>query len=90
MAALALVWNNHCGYCRVSDNHRCVDVVNTILIGLGVVGILVFIAIQFGKSKEKGKQATKSAKVSKRMTQAVVDSPKNKASLMRKIKKKGL
>ena len=63
---------------------------DVILIGLGVVGILVFIAVQLGKSKAKGKQSEKSAKVSKRMTQAVVDSPKNKASLMRKIKKKGL
>ena len=63
---------------------------NTILIGLGVVGLLVFIAIQFGKSKAKAAQATKSAKVSKKMTQAVVDAPKNKASLMKKLKKRGL
>jgi ribosomal protein S19E (S16A) len=64
--------------------------VETLLILAGVGTVLVFMAIQFGKSKERGKQSEKTAKVSKKMTKAVVNAPKTKDGLVKKIKKTGL
>lgn len=63
-----------------------------ILIGIifVITGTLVFIAIQWGKSKEKAKAAKIAAKISRQMTKAVVNAPKTKEELLEKLRKSGL
>jgi uncharacterized membrane protein len=58
-------------------------------IGLFIVLILVFVAQRWGASKEREKDASRAADVSKRMTDAAVNSPGTKSDVVERLRNKG-
>lgn len=59
------------------------------LIVLGLALIVVFVAQRWGASKEREKDASRDADVSKRMTDAAVNSPSTKSDVVRRLRDKG-
>lgn len=60
---------------------------NTVLIGLGLVGLLAVIAYFWGRSGAQKKTAQKAAKTGRRMAKAAANAPKTKSELKRRLKK---
>ena len=60
-----------------------------VLMFLGVTLIVVFISQRWGASKEREKDASRDAEVSKKMTKAAVESPTTKEGVVERLRKKG-
>ena len=58
-------------------------------IGLAVVLALIFVAQRWGASREREKDASRDAEVSKKMTKAAVEAPTTKDGVVERLRKKG-